>query len=234
MSTYYVAKDGKQNGPFDEAEIRRQVAQGLLAPTDYCWREGMANWEPLEKEFQLTPPEPPPAQTTAAPASAIPRVPLFLYIPVWRLILLSILSGGLYQAYWIYKNWRYLKERERVDIRPFWRGIFGIFYCHSLLRRIHGDREARAAQAPTFPPDALATGWVVLVILSNVLARVDSVAVFVLAAFVPSFLCLMPVQNYVNSVTRLRSPATRYHPWSAGHLLCLILGLLIWVPVLLG
>ena len=50
--------------------------------------------------------------------------PLFLHIPVPRLILLSIASCGLYEAYWIYKNWRYIKERDGLNIRPFWRGVF--------------------------------------------------------------------------------------------------------------
>ena len=79
--------------------------------------------------------------------------PLFLHIPVSRLILLSIGSCGLYEAYWIYKNWRYIKERDKLNIRPFWRGVFGIFFCHSLLRRIHEDKEARAVAEPAFSPN---------------------------------------------------------------------------------
>ncbi|MBI5777965.1 MAG: hypothetical protein HZA49_00725 [Planctomycetes bacterium] len=55
--------------------------------------------------------------------------PLFLYIPISRLILLSILSFSLYEFYWIYKNWRYIKEREGLEIKPFWRGFFGIFFA---------------------------------------------------------------------------------------------------------
>ena len=71
-----------------------------------------------------------------------PSKPLFLYIPPARLILLSIASLGLYEAYWLYKNWRYLKERDGLNISPFCRGVIGIFFCHSLLRRIHEDEEA--------------------------------------------------------------------------------------------
>jgi hypothetical protein len=159
--------------------------------------------------------------------------PLFLHIPVPRLILLSIASCGLYEAYWIYKNWRYIKERDGLDIRPFWRGVFGIFFCHSLLRRIHEDKEARAVAEPAFSPNALATGFVVLVILANLIGRAPSAIASIIAFVMPSYLCLMPVQNYVNSVSQKRSPNSGYYGWSAGHIVCLVLGLIVWALTVL-
>ncbi|MBE8993966.1 hypothetical protein [Microcystis aeruginosa] len=163
-----------------------------------------------------------------------PAKPLFLYIPTGRLIILSIFSLSLYQAYWIYKNWQYVKERDNLNISPFWRSFFGIFFCHSLLRRIHGDREARAIQVPTFSPGSLATGWVVLMILSNILTREIGLAQTIVSALIPSFLCLVPVQNYVNEVTKKRNPNENYYGWSAGHILCLDIGIIIWGLVLVG
>jgi len=159
--------------------------------------------------------------------------PLFLYIPPARLILLSIASLGLYEAYWIYKNWRYIKERDNLAITPFWRGFFMIFFCHSLLRRIHEDKEARAIQEPTFSAGGLATGWVVLWILANIVGRVPHIAASIISAFMPTFLCLLPVQNYINSVTEKRNPGLKYYGWSSGHIVCLVWGLIIWAVVLI-
>ena len=160
--------------------------------------------------------------------------PLFLYIPVARLILLSIASFSLYEMYWIYKNWRYVKERDSLDIRPFWRGWFGIFYCHSLLRRIHEDKEARSVQLPSFSPGGLATGWVVLLLIGNAVGRAPGTAASIISAFIPSFLCLVPVQKYVNSVSELRIPSQPYYRWSSGHVVCLVFGIIIWVVLLIG
>jgi amino acid permease len=162
------------------------------------------------------------------------REALFLHIPVARLIVMSIVSFGLYQAYWVYRNWRYVKERGDLGIRPFWRGVFCVFYCHSLLRRIHGDEEARAVQAPSFSPGALATAWVVLVVVANLVSRAPGTAATMVAAFVPSYLCLVPVQNYVNSVTERRSPGHPHHRWSSGHAVCLFVGLAVWALLLVG
>ncbi|MFZ3063875.1 MAG: hypothetical protein WA277_01145 [Nitrospirota bacterium] len=162
------------------------------------------------------------------------QVPLFLYIPVARLVLLSIVSFGLYEAYWIYKNWSYIKERDGLNIMPFWRGVFGLFFCHSLLRRIYEDKEARVVQPPSFSAGGLATGWVVLMIVSNVVGRAPSIAVSIISAFIPAFLCLVPVQNYVNSVAKKRNTVASYYGWSSGHIVCLVFGIIIWALLLIG
>ena len=36
-------------GEWPETKVRDLYADGLLFPTDYCWREGMKEWEPLDQ-----------------------------------------------------------------------------------------------------------------------------------------------------------------------------------------
>ena len=235
MSRYHIAKDGKQTGPFEESEVLRRIAEGVLSPNDLCWREGMADWQPIDTVLNVVSPRSSPPPIPATPAHAVEQAtPLFLHIPVSRLILMSIVSCHLYEAYWIYKNWRYVKERDNLDIHPFWRGFFGIFYCHSLLRSINEDKEARSVQVPSFSPGGLATGWVVLLIISNVVGRAPGMAISIISVFIPSFLCLVPVQNYVNSVSARRSPGQPYYRWSSGHVVCLVFGVIIWALLLIG
>jgi hypothetical protein len=165
---------------------------------------------------------------------ALTPAPLYLKIPVFRLIFLSIVSFGIYEAYWIYKNWKYIKNREGLYILPFWRGVFGIFFCHSLFHQIHEEREARSMQMPAFSPDGLATGWIILIIISNLVSRLPGMATTILSAFIPSFLCLVPVQKYINDVEEQRRPGQRYYGWSWGHIFCLVIGLIGWGLILLG
>lgn len=235
MNSYHIAKDEKQTGPFDEDNILRQLAEGTLGISDLCWCEGMSDWQPVGKVFKID-------ATTGVPLS-IPQntaivankdAPLFLYIPTSRLIVLSIVSMGLYELYWIYKNWRYIKERDGLNISPFWRGFFGIFYCHSLLRRIHEDQEARSYGQPAFSSGGLATGWVVLRIIAGAVGHAPSITASIVSALIPSFLCLAPVQNYINSVTEQRNPAQKAHGWSSGHIVCLVFGIVVWALLLIG
>ena len=145
-----------------------------------------------------------------------------------RLVLLSILSCGLYEAYWSYKNWKFLKERDNLNISPFWRGIFGVFFCHRLLRAIYEDEEANAIVQANYSPGSLATGWVILIILGNLLSRAPGIGPAIISNVMPSYLCLVPVQNYINSLNEGRRQGVQYHPWSIGHVVCAIFGVIVW------
>jgi len=50
----------------------------------------------------------------------------------------------------------------------------------------------------------------------------------------PSFLFLLPVQSYVNRVNARMNPRMPYTPWTTGHIVCLVLGLLISLLVMAG
>jgi len=177
--------------------------------------------------------DPPPIPNSGDPASHQPS-PLFLYIPVSRLVLLSIMSFGMYEVYWIYRNWRFIKERDSLysRIKPFWRCFFGYFFCHSLLRRIYEDKEARSLLTPTFSPGILATGWIILMVLSNLMIRFPYMSVVAMSGLVPSFLCFVPAQNYINKVTLIRNKEEHYYRWSSGHIFCLVAGSFSWLFVL--
>jgi len=43
--------------------------------------------------------------------------------PIWRLLVMLIISSGLYIIYWFYRNWKYLRDYEGEEIRPVFRTI---------------------------------------------------------------------------------------------------------------
>ena len=45
---YFYAVDGAQTGPVSLEELRRRLQQGQLHPTTLVWKDGMANWQPLQ------------------------------------------------------------------------------------------------------------------------------------------------------------------------------------------
>ena len=56
--------------------------------------------------------------------------PWLLTLPIARFIGLSLVSFSPFDAYWMYRNWQVLKERDRLDIWPLWRAVFGVFFCY--------------------------------------------------------------------------------------------------------
>ena len=51
MTKYWVSRDGKRLGPFDEAQIYDAYGKGTLRPTDELWTEGMELWVPVSEVF---------------------------------------------------------------------------------------------------------------------------------------------------------------------------------------
>lgn len=127
-----------------------------------------------------------------------------------------------------------MQQRDRLDIRPFWRGFFGIFFFHSLLRRVHEDLEARQFATPTFSPGALGSIFVILVMLRRVSDRLsEKFPIMMIGALLPAYLCIVPVQSYVNQVAKLRNPNSPQHPWTKGQFIVLAIGAVIWLGMFL-
>jgi hypothetical protein len=160
----------------------------------------------------------------------------FLYIPLSRYIIMSVVTFGIYQVYWIYKNWEYLKNRDNLNIHPFWRGIFGVFFVHELLRAIHDDPILNKNKSAQFNPSSLATGWVIIVIVEAIFNRTSGsfntnglVFFIMVILLVIELTFFIPVQRYINEANENEYPAPAHYPWSAGHFI--MIGLTIFLIV---
>ena len=47
MSEWYVAVDGKQQGPFTEADVVARIRSGQIPRSAHVFKQGMADWEPI-------------------------------------------------------------------------------------------------------------------------------------------------------------------------------------------
>ncbi|OAF09099.1 DUF4339 domain-containing protein [Bradyrhizobium neotropicale] len=45
MASWFYASEGKQQGPYPEAQFRDLVSQGVVRPDTLVWTEGMAGWQ---------------------------------------------------------------------------------------------------------------------------------------------------------------------------------------------
>lgn len=160
--------------------------------------------------------------------------PVFLYISVPRLIILSIASFGLYETYWVYKNWSYIKTRESLNIQPFWRGMFSIFFVHSLFKKIHNDLPKYENIKFIYSPNGLATGFVILVIFASVLGQFHIPFAGVISSLIPSYLCLVPIQKQINHTMKSQTHGVKFYPWSSGHIVCIVYGCIFWSLILVS
>lgn len=87
-----------------------------------------------------------------------------------KFLALTILTLGLYLIYWFYRQWRSVKERDESSIWPIPRGIFYIFFSHSLFSDIN-ESLGHKGITHNWSPGVAATLVVVVTLLSNILGR---------------------------------------------------------------
>lgn len=93
----------------------------------------------------------------------------------WRLVLLSIITFGIYEIYWFYRNWEHLKIHKNLKISPGWRtaGLFVPIYNIVLIYRQFRDIRDFAIQSAceTYTsPEWLTFGYIFLNGISFILA----------------------------------------------------------------
>ena len=61
MNSWYVAINGKQEGPYSAADILANLRSGVYSPSTFVWRQGFENWQEISKcpELSLDAPAPP-------------------------------------------------------------------------------------------------------------------------------------------------------------------------------
>jgi uncharacterized membrane protein len=113
MTTYFVAANGAQTGPFTIEEIESQCSRGIIQRETLMWREGLSDWQSAEQVLQGTsvsfsgatqsPPSPPPFSADSDHAySVLPDQSLRFDVPAASL---SASRG----ASWFAEGWNLFK-----------------------------------------------------------------------------------------------------------------------------
>jgi len=69
----------------------------------------------------------------------------------FKLIFMSIVTFGLYNIYWFYKNWLVIKKFENTKIMPFWRALFSSIFAYFMFKRIQKSAKNSGSDLSIFP-----------------------------------------------------------------------------------
>lgn len=153
-----------------------------------------------------------------------------------RLALFSIITFGIYEIYWFYKNWQAVKKFEGQDISPFWRAVFAVFFCYSLFKKVLESAKNHAYRG-SYSAGWLAAAYILLLLGGNGLSRVETYDIgfnlvwllVVSAAFIP----LLPVQKAINFNNEKIKGATDIKKGFSGGEVALIVVGVIWTLLVL-
>ena len=148
-------------------------------------------------------------------------------IPVWKFALFSVASLGLYQMYWNYKSWKFLKEKDNLEVSPFWRAIFMPIFMSSLFDKFSDMLNAEGRHT-SYPTPLLIFIWVVL---NTVCPYAEGP--FLLLIYL-SFLSFVPVLNSLNVYWNEMSPELPEKSLTGGQIILLTVGIFFFFIILLG
>jgi hypothetical protein len=91
-----------------------------------------------------------------------------------------------------------VKQRDKIDIAPFWRAFFAYFFCYQCFSDIRAQAASLGLQQSLFA-GPLAAGW----IITNLLWKLPD-PYWVVSAF--AFVFILPVQRLANRVNARITP----------------------------
>jgi hypothetical protein len=124
--------------------------------------------------------------------------PPFFAVSLTKFAAMSVCTFGIYELYWFYKNWRLVKEREKLDISPFWRVFFAFFFCYQCFSRIRAQA-ATAGLDHSLPAGPLAAGWIITSLLWRLPDPYWLVSML-------AFIFVLPIQALANRVNATMAP----------------------------
>lgn len=123
----------------------------------------------------------------------------FLVLPLKKFFWVSFFSGGIYNLYWFYRNWKNIKIAERSKLNPVWRTIFIIFFIYSLFRRIFRTAKKAGYQSLCCIAGLLSTVFILVTFLMVIgqYNSWDEVAAYWVLDII-SIAVLLPAQKALN------------------------------------
>jgi hypothetical protein len=155
-------------------------------------------------------------------------LPLFP-VATAKFVVLSSVSFGIYELYWIYQNWIRIRRTSGDLVSPFWRTFFAPVFAFSLFARICVMAEEQGIPAD-WSPNVLATLYLVLCLMSLL---PDPWWLMSIAAFVP----MLPVQQTAQRINARHAASATEPPnahYSAGNIVTIVAGILVFVLLIIG
>ncbi len=93
-----------------------------------------------------------------------PRQPTFFVVAPSKLVLMVLLSQGIYSFYWFYKQWDCYRQSTGAKVLPLGRAFFAIFFVYSLVMKIR-QKQALDGVSYSWRPQSLALGIIFCTLL---------------------------------------------------------------------
>jgi hypothetical protein len=145
-----------------------------------------------------------------------------------KFILLSVISFGLYEIWWIYKAWGFFNQKEKLNINSALRTIFSIIFLIPLFNKILRFAKEKGYN-DSYPSILLFIGFFVVNFLAYLPDPFWLIAIFSFVFFLLPFNALNFAKR--NSTDFIVTEQTSYN---GRQIALIVIGGIFWFLVLLG
>lgn len=149
-------------------------------------------------------------------------------LSVEKFTFLSVISLGLYDLWWMYKAWRFFKEKDQLDIMPAMRSLFAIFFIGGLFERI-----LAYARSKDYPGDyssaAFAIGFILLRLLSRLPEPFGYITLFSFVFLIVPFKALNYAKQHDEELTVFEQQS-----FNSRQIVLVAVGGTLWLLIILG
>jgi len=156
-----------------------------------------------------------------------------------KFLIMYLGTFGAYSVYWFYKHWFLYKKSENKEIWPFMRGVFSIFFIHSLFSLFEKKYHNKTGENPK-SINNLATVFVVILILGNIGVRLGNYGYGVPFTYYSSVIalpitcwCLYQAQSLANYASDDVKGSSNNHLTFLNYV-WLVLGSIDWFIMIMG
>lgn len=137
---YYISHNGVESGPFTMEQVMVQIRDHVIVRGDYIWKEGFAEWLPIERicpDVVKTAPTPaPPVSAASAPYAGYPPYPAqgvpYGYPPAARYGLVNAFFGCVFSRYAVFSG-RACRAEYWLTVLMWWLLMIPGMFCFGAL-----------------------------------------------------------------------------------------------------
>lgn len=124
-----------------------------------------------------------------------------------KFIAMSLCTFSVYQVYWSYKNWQFVRDRDGSDIRPFWRASFYPLWHSSLLSELGASLNSKTLSSRS----RRAFLGISLIMLSSAASLPDPYWLLTFFSFLPFLPAVLPMARPLSSAIT-EQPRSTHRP----------------------
>lgn len=146
-----------------------------------------------------------------------------------RLATFSIITLGLYEIYWFYRNWKAIQRVDEKVNHPGWRAVFALFYCHALFLYVLESAKSKGYVAK-FNVLTLTTLYVALLLVGRAWSSANNISQGVdMTLFFVSILTFVPLLYVQDAILYLseKQHLARMYKTSMGLVAIMIVGFIL-------